>query len=411
MEDTVDNKTEQDTVDNSPVVASAAAAKPQPASEPQQPDKGTANKQPKDNKQKRGGGKLVAILALLFALIAIIACVYIWYLQQQQQQQFQGSQGSIAGAIQRVDQQSDQNRLLQRQLDRQVDSAKQQQQQLERQFTEQINGLRRQLNNQQKKLASLSTTDRDDWLLAEAEYLVRLANQRLLMGKEVKGAMNLLAAADEIARELDDTALYPFRQALADDMAALRSASRLDIEGVYMQLGALARQVDQLRLFELPELQLKKPEPTAAQSWQQRLDSGLQAAWAKLGNYVQIKRSDEVYQPLLAPEYEAAVRQNVRLMFEQAQMAALAGKQRLYDDSLAKAKQWLRNYYTLDKTATRENLRRIDELAALQITLPLPDISGSLRELKQYLENLRPSTSAASKPATSAAVEDQEPAQ
>jgi uroporphyrin-3 C-methyltransferase len=374
MEDTVENKTEQDLVENSPVEGSAA--KPVVASAPQQPDKRDTG--------KRGAGKLIAILSLLLALLAIIASVYIGYLQQQQQQQFQGSQATIAGAIQRVDQQSEQNRLLQRQLDRQEDSAKQQQQQL----TEQINGLRRQLSSQQKKLASLSTTDRDDWLLAEAEYLVRLANQRLLMGKEVKGALDLLAAAD---------------------MAALRSASRLDIEGVYMQLGALARQVDQLRLFELPQLQLKKVEPTAAQSWQQRLESGLQAAWVKLSNYIQIKRNDEVYQPLLAPEYEAAVRQNVRLMFEQAQMAALSGKQRLYDDSLAKAKQWLGNYYKLDKNATQKNLQRIDELAALQITLPLPDISGSLRALKQYLETLRPTTSADSSPA--AAVEDQEPGQ
>lgn len=391
----MENKTEQDLVENSPVEGSAA--KPVVASAPQQPDKRDTG--------KRGAGKLIAILSLLLALLAIIASVYIGYLQQQQQQQFQGSQATIAGAIQRVDQQSEQNRLLQRQLDRQEDSAKQQQQQL----TEQINGLRRQLSSQQKKLASLSTTDRDDWLLAEAEYLVRLANQRLLMGKEVKGALDLLAAADEIARQLDDTALYPFRQALANDMAALRSASRLDIEGVYMQLGALARQVDQLRLFELPQLQLKKVEPTAAQSWQQRLESGLQAAWVKLSNYIQIKRNDEVYQPLLAPEYEAAVRQNVRLMFEQAQMAALSGKQRLYDDSLAKAKQWLGNYYKLDKNATQKNLQRIDELAALQITLPLPDISGSLRALKQYLETLRPTTSADSSPA--AAVEDQEPGQ
>lgn len=384
----MDNKPEQPAAPSTPSSTETAGptttpakdtATKKPAPEPTPP-------KPSPKEKQSGPGWLWVILSLLLALLAVLASGYLWQLQSVQQQRVLSGQSGIAGAIQRVDEQADANRALQRQLDRQADEARQQQRRLSAELT----GLQGQLAKLQNQLATLSTTDRDDWLLAEAEYLLRLANQRLLMGKEVQGALDLLAAADAIARELDDSALYPVRQALANDMTALRTAARVDIEGLYLQLGALAQQADRLRLFEMPELQLKEPEMPAPQGWQQRLESGLQAAWEKLSHYIQIRRRDEVYQPLLAPEYEAAVRQNLRLMFEQAQMAALSGKQRLYEDSLAKASQWLSNYYRLDQAASAAIIQRVEELSRQPVAVPLPDISSSLRALKTYLDTARP---------------------
>ena len=198
----------------------------------------------------------------------------------------------------------------------------------------------------------------------------------------------MLKAADNIAKELDDSGLYPLRQALADDMAALRSAGNLDLEGIYLQLGALARQSEGLQLIAMPQLTATLVEATAPETWRQRLDVGIRRAWEKLSSYIQIKRRDDIYKPLLAPEYEAAVRQNVRLMFEQAQMAALSGKQKLYTISLAKAQQWLNNYYTLEMEKTVVVTNAIKVLSGLKIEVPLPDISGSLRALKSYQETL-----------------------
>ena len=160
-----------------------------------------------------------------------------------------------------------------------------------------------------------------------------------------------------------------------------------EIEGVYLKLAALATQADQLRLFTLPTLTVAAVENNyQQQTWRERLDTGLVAAWQKLKGYIQVRRRDEIYKPLLAPEYEAAVRQNVRLMFEQSQMAVLAGKQNLYIDSLNKASQWLNDYYTIDNEKTALLTAQIDEIKALQIVAELPDISASLRALKNYVE-------------------------
>jgi uroporphyrin-3 C-methyltransferase len=73
------------------------------------------------------------------------------------------------------------------------------------------------------ELARFSATDRDSWLLAEAEYLLRLANQRLIMAGDTESAQALLGSADSVLRELDDVSLHQVRAAVASDIAAVRA--------------------------------------------------------------------------------------------------------------------------------------------------------------------------------------------
>lgn len=336
----------------------------------------------------RPAGNRLAGLALLLALLALVAGIaaaaYLGYSLQQQRSALEDSRIELAAAAQRTDSQAQQVLAMQRELDHETLASKQREQALQ----EKLEGLQRQLSSQQKRLLSLSTTDRADWLLAEAEYLIRLANQRLLMGKEIAGATDLLKAADDIMLELDDAGLYQVRKALANDIAKLRAAAKFDLEGIYLQLDAAAQQGQQLTLFAMPELELAKTESLQPETWQQKWQAGFKAAWAKLSQYIQIKRRDEAYKPLLAPEFESAVRQNLRLSFEQAQLAALSGKQQLYEDSLSKARHWLENYYTLDKVAAQSLIETIKTLQQQQIEIELPDISGSLRALKAYLNSV-----------------------
>jgi uroporphyrin-III C-methyltransferase len=76
-------------------------------------------------------------------------------------------------------------------------------------------------------------------------------------------------------------------------------------------------------------------------------------------------------------------------MFEQAQMALLSGNQKLYEHSLDKARAWLTTYFTVDEHATLMVAETIDELKNRPVTMDLPDISESRRELKAYLNARR----------------------
>jgi uroporphyrin-3 C-methyltransferase len=54
---------------------------------------------------------------------------------------------------------------------------------------EQSSRLVSRMDDLSRKVVRLQGSDRNDWLLAEAEYLLRLANQRLLTMRDVKSAM------------------------------------------------------------------------------------------------------------------------------------------------------------------------------------------------------------------------------
>jgi uroporphyrin-3 C-methyltransferase len=323
------------------------------------------------------------VIALPLAIVAMIGSAYIW--QQSQMQQNQTTEN--ISSLQRQLQQQQQSEQTLRSL---VDKQNFKHRQERRQLTEKVNALYLSLNVQKKRLQSLATTDREDWLLAESEYLMRLANQRLLMGKELQGAADLLAAADDILKDFDDAALYGVRKILAQEITALKSAARLDLEGVYLRLDAMATQVDQMGLFKAPQLNIQSTEQTAVviESWQQRIESSYQQAKNKLAQYIQIKRRDKSYRPLLAPEKEAVIRHSLRLMFEQAQLALLAGKQQLYDQSLDKSQRWVNDYFAIDEQQVAIFNGLIEKLKQQAVTVDLPDISASSRALKNYIETI-----------------------
>jgi uroporphyrin-3 C-methyltransferase len=107
-----------------------------------------------------------------------------------------------------------------------------------------------------------------------------------------------------------------------------------------------------------------------------------------MSGYISYRRRDESYRPAVAPDQEVAVRQNLQLMFEQAQLALLAGKQSFYQQSLQRAQDFLQRYYSVDEVAVTAISGAIDELLLQPIERQLPDISSSPRALKSYLQRL-----------------------
>jgi uroporphyrin-3 C-methyltransferase len=249
----------------------------------------------------------------------------------------------------------------------------------------QLAGLEGKLAEQGTELARYSADERDDWLLAEAQYLTRLANQQLLMAGDAAAAQSLLESADGILAQLDSPRLHDVRAALASDLAAVRAVPRIDVEGIYLRLAALVEQADKLVIFQLPEREART-EPEPADTWQARLRQGYEAALAKLSDYIIIRRRDEPMQALMDPQWEGLVRQNLRMLLEQAQIALLSGNQLLYRDSLERAQHWVREFFESDEAAARAMSAEITTLAGTNIATDLPDITASVEALDDVMK-------------------------
>src|SRR5690554_5535184 len=123
------------------------------------------------------------------------------------------------------------------------------------------------------ELSSEQETDERDWLHAEAAYLLRLANQRLQLERDVMGAAALLRTADDRLREADNPALVPVRREIASELAALEAVPRVDRTGLWMALDAQQRQIAGQPLSqEIEELAARSGiEEAPSGPWQQQL--------------------------------------------------------------------------------------------------------------------------------------------
>ena len=233
-------------------------------------------------------------------------------------------------------------------------------------------------------------TSGEDWLLAEVEYLIRLANQRVLMERDVSGALSLLSSADEIVEQTSGIAAYELRESLAYDIANLKAVSDLDTDGIFLSLSAMASQV--------PELRRKQPElspPTQiqvengeAQNYYQQFLSLVNNIFGRVLNSVDYRRDGVAITPLLPPKEEYYLRQNLILKFEMAQLALLRNDQPVYHTSLSEAKLWIVKHFVETDPRTVALVTALDQLVEVEVDRSLPNISGSLRAVRGLLNTL-----------------------
>lgn len=341
----------------------------------------TAAEQPAKTATSGSSRPLWPILIVLLLVVLAVAVGGYWLWQQQQLQQ--RSQTDLLQNLAALEQQQSRQQQTQQSLQSWQREADRRQLQQDQQFQQ----LQQQLRNHARQLQALATTDREDWLLAEAEYLLRLGNQRLQMSRDVASARALLESADAIVRDIDDPRLFAVRQAIASDLAALRATAIPDREGLFLQLAALADQADRL---VLPGTETLRYQVADSEAVEQEAASGWRASlarvWQKLQRYIRVSHREDSYEPVLAAEYAATLRQNMRLMLEQAQLALLSADQSLYQASLDKAQQWLRRYYTLDQADALALIEQLNRLQRQVVEVQIPDISESQLSLQHYLD-------------------------
>tara|TARA_R110002124_G_scaffold90803_2_gene231388 strand:- start:31673 stop:32797 length:1125 start_codon:yes stop_codon:yes gene_type:complete len=250
----------------------------------------------------------------------------------------------------------------------------------------------RQIDHNARELLEAGNRTRTDWLLAEAEYLLRIANQRLMIEKDIRGALSALEAADEVLNASDDIGVYPVRQQLAREILALNGLAGVDRTGLYLKLEAAIDSISQLTDQAL--ISENAPGFLAGSGSPAEVETGgetgpLRQAWNKakatLMQVVVVRRLDEPVKPLLSPDQSAYARLNLQLMLEEAEMAVLRGNQSLYERALTKARTTIDDWYDASNPRITALTGTLAELAQKNVDPELPDISQSLDLLKDRL--------------------------
>lgn len=242
---------------------------------------------------------------------------------------------------------------------------------------------------QAEQLTLIKHGSRADWLLSEAEYLLRLANQRLQLERDVRGSELMLSAADKVLAELDDPALLAARIALAEELLALQSIEFADAHGAFVKMDALIAGINQLPEKDTaPETQTQTQtvDQSQIQPSTQGLGELLRSIWQELKQAIRIQRKDEKVSALITPEQQYYLKQNLRLILEQASLAIMKPDDTLYQSSLNRADDWIAEHFDQKSPKVKAYIESLRALKGYTFEQTLPDISRSLRLVKERVE-------------------------
>ena len=357
----------------------------------------------KQDEKKAGSGLLPLILAVV-ALVAVAAVTALGYrygseLKQDlatmdaglrearsRQQQLQQSVTSAAEGLRAQETAIGEQRSVLAQQQTAVDEARTAFQQQEQKLADE--NLRLQEREAELRAAVADVHRRvgrsgTQWMVAETEYLLRIASHRLTLARDTETARVALELADQRLRDTKDPGWAGVREQIARDIARLSTFEAPDSAGLSARLSALTEQIPQLKIANAtigPERTLPEraaPAP-GERSWQTLVDD----LWAGFKDSVRIRERDKPVQAMLAPEHQFFLYENLKLHLEAARLGLARSDQALFRDNLAIAADWLARYFEPDNGTATALGKALEEMLKIDIRPELPDISQSLRALQ-----------------------------
>ena len=334
---------------------------------------------PRRHKSTSSNAGLIVLLFLM-ALAAYGGLYYLWESQQQTH----------------IKQQ-----ITTQRFDQEIDTLKQQQHEITTQNEQKFQDIHSSQENLRHNLTNLIRDNehlRNDWLMAEAEYLIQLANHRVLLEKDVATAAVALKAADARLAEVADPALLSIRKILANDIQALNNVPRIDIAGLSVTLSALSNNISNLPL-NTPDPNThkinKEDSPQASSSEVKNIKELPAAIWQDIKSLIVIRQHQQAVEPLLAPEQHFFLTQNLALLLEQSRLALLNGHNEIYQERLKTTQKWLKQFFDTEHNVTRNMLASLEELQKFDIDPVLPDIASTFSAIQKYrIQGEKPETPA-----------------
>ncbi len=259
----------------------------------------------------------------------------------------------------------------------------------ERRQSRQLDQLREQLaalDMRLQRLARAPRKDSRDWVLAEAEYLIRAADTRLRLERDTVSAGLALEQADQRLAQLALPDLIPVRKQLRADIDKLRAVAEVDISGKALLLSDLAQRVVSLPMKEgmgRPALKRevdRAANPETAHDWR----GMLAAIWADLKSLIVIRRQEAPEAMLYDPQRNEQLYQNIQLELLSARLSLLRRDRSNMQASLERVIGWLRTYFNTADAGVGSVLDSLEGLQGLDLSPPLPNLSRSLKLLQDY---------------------------
>lgn len=250
-------------------------------------------------------------------------------------------------------------------------------------------GLEQQNANLQDKLAGINGRRPSDWLIAEADYLVRMAGRKLWLEHDVRTAIMLLDNADVRLSELGDPSVIPVRTFIAQDIQRLKQVNDVAHVSIALAISGLLGQVDSLPLDYL-EFRDPNADAQAAQMSESVSDwkDNLAVVWRNIvDDFISHERVDTPIKPFMNEQQRWLAKEQLSLYLLQAQAAATQAQDTLYKQSLQQALGLLVEHYDLTTPEVSGFMSSVQNLNEMNVSRSLPSELSAQRPLSDLLND------------------------
>ena len=359
-------------------------------SHPEQPgdaveaEAATSSGKTKQKRQRKTGSKrpFPWVSTTILLIILVLGAGNYWQYQQglilkQSQAQFSQQLSDATISIMSLDSQLNETSDQQKTLAQKT--------QLNEQGQQTLQATLEQMSQQLKELAIAKGKEPLFWKVSEVEFLLAVANHRLILEKDVTTAQTALQDADTRLRAIGDPGLIPVRKKITDEIGLLKQVKLPDIAGMASQLGSIASTLDTLPFIQNIRTldSMEKPglptETDTGFSFVSRIAKDI------ANGLFTIQRTNEPIEPLLPPQEKQYLKHNLNLKIEEARVALLSQETELFRKNLAAVEDWTRKYFNDQDPSVTNLLQTVTQLKQVELRPSLPDISSSLRDLKAWM--------------------------
>lgn len=332
----------------------------------------------KPSSNKSGSTSIAVFLAIISIVLVVAASYYIYDLQRKQLSTIKSQQQSIT--------------KLSKQLSAIESTAKNNTTKLtavDESLAELEAGIAQTEDISQRAMQAVSRTQRE-WSIAEVNYLLRMANQRLEIARDITGAIAALKGADSRLAEIGDLNLLKIRKQLAKDIGRLNAIHQADVNGISLAIDEMVKSIPDLP-FKSAEDEVKQQlgnesanettKAVAETGEKTFLDSVVETV-KEIGDIKVHKRSIE---QASTTEQQAQIEQQLRAFLISARLAALSFDQQQFSYNLNQANRFIAEYYEGTDNRVKQMQESLDAYNEIQLSPELPELTAAWSLLQEEI--------------------------
>lgn len=331
-----------------------------------EPEKEESSEPLQDAKVEKKSSKngLIIILLLIIVIVSSAAAYYFWERQQKQSDILKIQQQSIEDInlrLNKVANDFNKNSKVSANTLNKLDNL--------------TNQLKQTEGISQRAIEIVNRSQRG-WALAEVDYLLRIAHQRIAVARDIKGAIAALKGADSRIEQLGDLNLFKIRKQLASDISSLNAIHRADVNGISLALDQVIAYLPELpfksakdeikkQLIDAADIEPKKSEEKTF------VDSVIETV-KQIGD---IKVHQRSIQAASSAEQQNSIEQLLRTYILGARLAALGFDQIQFSHEIHQASEIIRLHYDEEDNRTQQLQKMLLDYSALQLSPNLPELT------------------------------------